>query len=300
MADDLAETLLEAEYEGVSFPCSEAGFTFGHQGAEHEAHSRDGSDCESTKQKAFKGKFTIPLVNGLVGFEGVELYPTRYLSLIDTILRIPIGRLTHPLLGSVTAWMHTGSVDPSADMRNGVTMTVEWTEHRATAQLFVGRSGEVPTDSVQALASRADAADTAMASAMPSGGYVLTRPTVDTQLDVMATGDTNQVAAASRAVATVCALNLALPGLAEATANEAVLALERLRSAAVEIEASRTRGLRRSNTYVVRETMSFFQIAADVYGDAARVAVLRSANPGFLDPLFVPAGTILIVPPMDS
>ena len=298
--DDLADTLLEAEYEGVSFPCSEAGFTFGHVGTEHEAFGRDGSDCESTKQKAFKGKFTIPMVNNVAGFEGVDLYPTRYLLLLDTVLRVPIGKLTHPLLGSVTAWMHTGSVDLSTDVRNGVSITLEWTEHRATAQLFVGRSGEVPTDSAQALASRADAADAAMATAMPSGGYTLTRPTVDTQLDVMAAGDVGQIAAASRAVATVCALNLALPGLADATANAAALALERLRSSAVEIEASRTRGLRRSNTYVVRETMSLFLIAADVYGDAARVSLLRGANPGLLDPLFVPSGTVLTIPPMES
>lgn len=298
--DDLAQTLLEADYEGVSFPVADAPFTFGHDGAEHEAYGRDGSDCESSKQKAFKGKLTIPFVNGLAGFETTELYPTQYLALLDTILRKPIGRLTHPLLGSMTAWMREGSVEISADTRNGLTMVVEWTEHRASAQVFVGRSGETPSDSTQALVSRADAADSAMAAAMPSGGYILTRPVVDAQLDTIAAGDAGQIASASRAVITTCDLNLALPGLADATANAAALALERLRAAAVEVDASRTRGLRRSNTYLVPATMPLFQIASSVYGDSSFVDRLRAANPGLSNPLFVPSGTVLVIPPLDA
>lgn len=301
MSDIIEETTLEADFEGVSFPVSDCPFECGHDGAEHTAYGKDGADCEPTGQQPYRGTLLIPFFNGVEGFENTPLFPDTYLAFIDTISRNPIGQMTHPLLGAVRAFVRKWSVKPSADVRNGVEVQVEWTEHNASAQLFVGKSGQTPQDASQAVSSQAAAADAAMATAAPGGGYTPVAPIVDAQLVVVENPDSSpeDISTATRLMVEACDNNLALAIFADASSTDAVLELERTRSRAYDLRDSLLEGLRAANTFVTSFDMTVHEIAALVYGDARETEKLFDANPVLrANPLFVPPGVSIIVPPL--
>lgn len=301
MSDDLAKVVLEASYAGISFPVSECPFTFGHDGVEHSAFGRDGVDCEPTGQQAFKGTLVVPLYNGLAGFEQDNLFPGTFRDLIATIGVTPIGDLVHPLLGNVRAFMRTGNVESDSNVRSGILLRLEWTEHRASTQLLVGESGETPQDATQSVTSQADVADAAMLEVMPDGGYTLMAPAVATQLAVIEAVSVRPAAvdAAMRAVTDAANSNLALPALATIEAAQAIVELERVISRAYAVRDSLLVGLRRANTITTPRAMAVWEIAQQAYGDATQTQTLLDANPSLsADPLFVPAGRVVVVPPI--
>src|SRR5574341_411905 len=164
MADVLATTLLEASYQGIVFPCTDAPVQGGHDNLPHKAYGRRGADVETTGQREYRGTLTAAFINGLRGFRGVELFPLGYRTLIQTMERNPQGRLTHPTRGVMRIQIDSWTEKPSPQARNGAYIDIQWIEHNASASVNNGRSGETPQDSVQATESQLDTATDELAA----------------------------------------------------------------------------------------------------------------------------------------
>jgi prophage DNA circulation protein len=130
MSDAFGRTLLDAAFEGVSFPVTDSHVEGGHDIVEHTAYLRDGADIEPCGYKALRGKLTIPLLND-IGLG--TLFPRRLNDLRDAIKANPLGQLTHPTEGILTASLHSFRIVATAENRSGVMVEVEWIEHNATA-----------------------------------------------------------------------------------------------------------------------------------------------------------------------
>jgi prophage DNA circulation protein len=150
--------------------------------------------------------------------------------------------------------------------------------------------------------SQADAADAAMAEAMPDGGYESMAYTADTQLAVIEAPSSrpSDIEAAVRTITTTIDANLDLADLQTVEAAQAILELERLRARAYDLRDSLLVGLRRANVLTVPRTMSVFELSLQAYGDATQMQLLLDANPAIAaDPLFVAPGTIVTIPPLN-
>lgn len=156
MADALRDTLIQAAFAGIEFPVSDSTVDGGSDFVAHTAYLRKGADVEPCGVKPLQGKLTIPLFNSLgLG----ELFPARYLQLLRQFERTPIGQLSHPTQGIMTALIASWREITSPDKRNGVVIEVEWIEHNATATRALlglrGNTTDTPTR-LQRNASRTD------------------------------------------------------------------------------------------------------------------------------------------------
>lgn len=297
MPDAFDVHLLRARYEDIDFPVAKSPSEGGHDSVEHTAFLRPGADIQATGRRAKRGTLECLFYNGLAGWPDA-LWPRELERLIAAIERTPIGRLQHPTHGLVTAHLKTWRRDPDPLARNGEVLTVEWVEHNASAASLSGfadppgAAAATPT----AAAAQATTADSAGAT---QTGYVPVAPTVAAQLAWLDAAPRSyaETRAAFDAMAAVVADNLSLSSLAAATAHDTVAALVRLRATLTTLRG-RYLPAAAGGTYVVPTTMPLWQLAAALYGSVDRAALLARAN-GVHDPLAVPAGTVLVVPPPD-
>lgn len=297
--DLLATTLLEAAFEGVAFPVTECKTRGGHASAKHRAYRRRGVDNEPTGQEPYTGTLAVPLLAGLAPY-GDRLFPGTYYDLLAKLEANPIGLLTHPTKGVFRAMIDSWDEVAAPDVRNGVTLELRWTEHNGEAGILLAADGQTPTDPASAAQTQATAADAAMASVAP-GGYTATAPVFAAQLAFLdaATRTPLEIAAATGTMLAAVNANLALAVFAPATAHAAVAALEALRAQTYAVRSSRLGASGAPRTFTNDATQPLWMIARRLYGDAARASVLMAAN-GISDPLFVPAGSVLVVPALEQ
>jgi nucleoid-associated protein YgaU len=69
-----------------------------------------------------------------------------------------------------------------------------------------------------------------------------------------------------------------------------------MRASAYRLRDKMLPNAQKASIYVVPQDMTIWKIAASIYGNAAKASLLTSAN-AILNPLKVPAGQRLLVPP---
>lgn len=296
MADLFGTTLLEAAYEGVVFPVADASTEGGHDAVEHVAYRRRGADIEPTGMKPYRGTLSVPLVNGLQGYG--TLFPDRYFDLLSKFEGTPLGQLSHPTKGTFRALIASWPEKALPGVRNGVMLEVHWVEHRGeTAVLLADDAGATPRDTPTAATQQAAAADAAMAAVSPAVSYTALTGTFATWLAYLDSA-LRTVAEVDGAVAALLApinANLALAGFATANAHYAVAALEGLRATVYQLQLRYLGTAARPRLYTVPTAQPIWQLAQTLYGDASKAALLMNVN-NLIDPSFVPAGRVLVVP----
>jgi prophage DNA circulation protein len=170
--DRFGRILLDAFYEGVGpLPVTECETSEPQDFAEHKARAVSGADMEHTGADALRGSMTIIFDADLADFGGEALFPERWNAFRSAIKRKPIGQLTHPTHGLITAAIKVISTRAHADNRGGVECRVEWVEHNASAAdltLFSTRAQSV--DSADAAVAKATETDAAVEAALASVG----------------------------------------------------------------------------------------------------------------------------------
>lgn len=297
----LATTLLEAAFEGVSFPVTACHTRGGHGSAKHRAYRRRGVDNEPTGQEPYSGTLSVPLLAGLAPY-GDALFPGTYFDLVNKLESNPLGLLTHPTKGVLTAMMDSWDEIASSETTNGVTLEIAWTEHNGSAGLLLANTGAAPTNPAASAQAQASSADAAMESVAPTPPrlppvYIPVTPVFAAQLaflDAQARTPGEIASAVGLMLAPVVA-NLALAVFAPATAHAAVVALEALRASTYAVRGQYLGATGAVRTYTNPRAQPLWQIARELYGDAAQASALLAANT-LSDPLFVAPGRVLIVP----
>ncbi len=294
---DALSELAEAAYEGRTFPVQNAPAQGGNDVAEHVAYLRRGADVEPCGLKAYRGTFTVPLINTprLEALYG-QLFPNLRFDLLRLFESTPRGTLSHPTLGSLQVAITSWDEQLSYDQRGGSILTVSWVEHNGSASLLVGPEGQTPANTPTTVSEAATAADDAMAAV--GSGYTLVKDTIDEQLTYLGADPRSftQVGDAFRQMLAPVDANLVLPLFAAASAHDAVVALLNLRAALYDLRSRYAPVLSQIRLYTVPVTMSVTEIAVNVYNDASKTALLFAAN-SIADPLFVPAGRVLKILP---
>lgn len=294
--DALAD-LAEASYEGRTFPVQNAPAQGGNDVAEHVAYLRRGADVEPTGLKAYRGTFTIPLINTprLEAIYG-QLFPGLRFDLLRLFESTPRGTLSHPTFGSMQVAITSWDEQLSYEQRGGSVLTVSWVEHNGSASLLVGPEGQTPANTPTTVSEAATEADTAMAAV--GSGYTPVASKVDEQLTYLgeAPRSFTQVGDAFRQMLGPVNANLALPMFAAASAHDATVALLNLRAALFDLQSRYAPVLSQIRLYTVPTPMSVTEVAINVYGDATRTALLFAAN-AIPDPLLIPSGRVLKILP---
>ena len=292
------DTLQECAFEGVRFPIDSLETDGGNDVVEHVAYRRRGADVEFTGQKAYRGSFTVVLVNtaSLTSVYGDLATGLRF-DLLNLFESKPIGRLQHPTFGlldaAITGWSER--IDPAT--RNGSRLTVQWVEHNATASLLLGPDGATNSDTTASVEDISRDAD-AKASDANLVGYTPTQPTITAQKNYLEAGARTyaQATEALRQMDAVVAGNLALPSMVGTSANATTRALIRLRAAVASLREAYVPGAAAVRYFTVPQGMSAADVAQLVYGDSRRARDLVRAN-GLPDPLAIPAGRVITVMP---
>jgi prophage DNA circulation protein len=289
--DLLARDLSSTEYEGLVFPATETRTSWGHDSVRHTRYRSPGAEVETTGRKPREIRLSIPLIEGMNGPWGVNLFTRTYEQLIAKFIEVPRGQLSHPTLGPISA--HVDSIDEvlSSEIVNGVLLEVSFTEHLGTNETIVDESGN-PAPQLEARAARVDAALAAVPAARRPASIAAV---MDAQMTVAESSDsTDEILAAVQSMRIAVDTVLALPDIAAATFNELRLAAELLRVSVIEYER-RVLRITDPRLYTVPAGMSLSRVAQLIYGDRRRVDLLRSVN-RVPDELEVPAGTILTIP----
>lgn len=292
MADLLEEALSSTEYEGIVFPSSEVRTSWGHDSVKHTRYRSPGAEIETAGRKAREIKLTIPLIEGLLGPWGRNLFTQTYEQLIAKFTEVPRGNLSHPTLGPIVA--HLDQVDEvfSPDVVNGVFLEVSFTEHLGSGEVIVDES-DAPATQVTARAERVDAALASVPAARRPATPLAT--TMDTQMTAAeSAASVGETLAAIQAMRDAVDAVLSLPDIAGAAFNELRTSSELLRSSIGAYER-RVLNFARPRVYAVPATMSLSRIAQLVYGDRRRTDLLRAAN-RIEDELAIRAGTLLTIP----
>lgn len=303
MADDLS-TLAEAAFAGVVFPVSQITSDGGNDAAEHTAYLRPGADIEPTGRKAYRFRMTIPLVNApaLVARYG-QLFPAKRADLLQAFADTPIATLSHPTFGAFDAFAADWSEDLSADTRSGVSLSVTFVEHNASASLLISDDGAAPTDasaSAQRLADDADAKIAALNAAQTTYPAVTgdLGTSIGDELEVLESGTLafSQMAAAFTRMLTACSDVLSQRAMGLLAAHDAAAAVLDLRRCIYGLRSQYMPDLDAVRSYTVPQTMAAWEIALSVYGDASLGRLILAAN-SITDPLAVPAGRVLTILP---
>ena len=181
-------------------------------------------------------------------------------------------------------------------MRNGQRLKVTFEEHNGSLASLVGLDGSVTTDPTTTVQTRTAQAD-ALGAAFP--GYAPTSATIAAQMTTLESATTltsSEITAAFRTMNAAVDNNLALPSLATTAAHDAVVALLAVRVSLQSYYARFAPNVSSVRYYLLPAEMSVAEIAQTVYGDISRVSLLYAAN-SFVDPLMVPAGTLVTVLP---
>lgn len=292
------DDLLELEYEGIKLPCAEFPHQGGHDFADHRALLRPSAYQEHLGRAPYQGSFKCPLFNApdLVRDYG-QLFPLLCERIRGKFESTPRGRLVHPVLGplvvAVVKWAFVGT----SDARNGQELSFEWIEHTDSVAEVVDLADSSP-QGVQAQAARADAAVSAVDSTAPT-----TSATVSAQLATATSGTArpSEIAQAFQSIVSAVDSVRAWSTLATAEAATAQLELERLRARVLELRAQFVTDEAAVQRFRLPRTMALHEVAIEVYGlvSTAALAQLQLANGSVLsNPLAIPAGTTLRIPPL--
>lgn len=297
MPDLFESTLTPASYEGVRFPVGDCHTDGGHDAAEHAKLRGRGISAEPTGQQPYRGTMEVPLVQGLRSYPNA--FTATYFDLIRAFESTPIGRLTHPTKGSLTALIKNWPERLVTGNRSGAVLTVHWVEHNATAGILLGQDGDPARDASTAAAKQAAAADGAMAAADPTGSFSPLSLTFTNQLAALDSGlqTTALVSSAINLMLAPIESNLALAAFASASAYPAVAALVLLRATTYRMRDRFLGGSSRIRRVRLERDTSALQVAHQVLGDASLVGMILDANPiAMRDPTRIPAGTVLVIP----
>lgn len=291
MANILADDLSATEYEGIVFPTREARTTWGHDSVRHTRYRSPGAEIETTGRKPREIKLSIPLVEGLVGPWGRNLFTQTYEQLLAKFQEVPLGQLSHPTLGPIRA--HVDQVDEllSPSAVNAVMLEVSFVEHLGSDETIVDESSS-PAPQVELRAERVDAALAAVPEARRPDPVA---PAMTTQMEAAeSAASAGDARAAIQTMRRIVANVLDLPDIANASFNKLRMSAELLRASVIAYE-QRILGLNSPRVFIVLAATSLSRIAQQVYGDRRRTDLLRAAN-RIADELTVPAGTVLFIP----
>lgn len=302
---DFSEVLASTGYGPIGgpfvfFPAQECDTEGGHDSAQHKSLRVRGADIETTGQKPYTVKLTIPLLNGLQG-DGLwpdDLFPETYRQLIDTFEKHPIGTLTHPIRGPMSVHVDGWSEKLTGDVRNGVILEVSFTEHNADSDLSRTEGVKLAESADDTIVRHAADADALGADLSPSPAPLLAEAEQFMRAVEAAEGISRDISAALTALRAACNGRLDSTAGIGVGANGYRLAIEQIIGASYRLQDELVETAR-PRTYVVPEMMSVARIAAlpVVYGDPSLAFLLRGANV-IPDPAMVPAGTVLTVPPV--
>lgn len=286
------ENLLDASYEGVTFPVSEAETETSHDLARHKAYRRPGADLEPLGLNEDSGTLVVPLFNDLDGFRGVDMYPGRYRRLLDVIRQTPIGRLVHPTRGPVRAAIVVVKEKLLATQRNGIVLSLAWVEHTPTTG---AEARSITTEATRARLDDFDSAATVAGLAAEAQAEQLRAllDAVDT-----AAGEGLAVLAALAALRARIDEIAALPAMGDASSWPVLRAFGVFKAATVglvEVYAPETAA---PQTFELPATMSVTAAGLLIYGDATAGADLLLKANRLSDPTRIPEGTRLTVPPL--
>ena len=297
---DALTNLPEASFAGITFPVERTDWQGGNDLAEHVAYRRPGADIEPTGRKAYRGTFTIPLINTptLVARYG-ELFPGLRYDLLNAFFDTPIATLVHPTLGQMTAAIGEVSEVAEASDRSGVRMTVHFIEHDASVALLIGEDETaLPTNASQNIERLSTDADKANAT---TAGYQATKATIASQVAFLdaAPRSFTQVNSALRQMLAPVSANLALPALAPASAHTARGTVLAQLAGIYLLRAQLIPSPALQRTFTTAATMALWEVSLAVYGRADLGTLIASANV-IANPMLIPAGrtlTILPAPP---
>jgi len=318
-ADLFTDTLATASFGGVSFPVSSAKTPGGNDSAKHKSYGRRGADIEPLGQQEYSGTLSIPFINDLAGWEGVTLFPDRYLEFIAKVEASPIATLQHPSKGSFTAHADSWPEILVPETRNGVMIEFGWTEHNGEASTSLDFGNATQQNTPQAATQQAAAADAAITtvslggssaaaasvsiassatSARLVGGLVPVSPGVVGALAFLEASPRSpgEILGAITAMLGPIQSNLASGALATPSAYPAVAALEQLQSTVYQLRERYMAGFSSARFYTTTMDMPAWQVAQVMYGDAGKVTKLLSSNQ-IGDPLLIPSGTQLLIVP---
>lgn len=291
--DDLRENLTRFAWNGIEFPGTDISTAFGHDLARHAGYGERGADFEPTGPKPEATRVRAVLQNGLRGWRGDKLFPTVYRRLVRELRRGAEGTLTHPTRGTFRAVFDDGTEEIKPLERQGVMLSLSFSEQRGSAGLFEGAARVVQEPGaamLSAATTAVDAAPTAVVGAVTlvddAGGFLAwAEDTSRTVAELTAGVDAFQ----SRVLAM-----LDDPAAAVIDAHPFRGAVWALSSATADYRA---RAIPAARSVRVPTTMSLARVAAlpEAYGDARRARDLARANT-IPNPARVPAGTVLIVP----
>lgn len=289
----LRSQIVRAAYEGREFPALEWSDSNAHAFAEHKAWRVSGADVEHTGREPLRCTCKIGLLNTVSGWPR-DLFPRLHDELDDLFRSTPQGTLTHPYYGAVqvqvVSWRR--AFDP--EVQQGLVLEVEWLERNASAYRSFANFEPEPA---QALEDAATAADEAIASYDPDSGIDPLAPEVRTQLAYLEEQDrsADEAYAALETIQRAARSALESEVLSAIEAHDARAALRELLARSWDYARAYLTPRATPRVHSVEQTMSLSRIAALVYGDAAKAELLRKAN-RIPDELFVPAGTVLVVP----
>lgn len=291
------DQLPEAEYRGIRFPLESSDMEGGNDFVEHTAYRRRGADMEPAGIKAYRGSLTIPLINSgpLVARYG-RLWPDLRGDLIAEFESHPIGTLVHPTWGTLEIAVQSWSASDDPGLRNGQRLKVTFEEHNASLATLIGASGALTTDPTTTVQSQAQAADALGAS---FAGYTPLTEGLVTQMTALESASSltsSEVQGAFNTMNGLVTTRLALPSLAGVDANAAVVALSSVRVSLQSYFARYAPNVRAVRYYRLPAEMSVAEIAHTVYGDMSLTGLVLAVN-SFVDPLLVPAGTLITVLP---
>lgn len=279
MTDALAN-LVEASFEGVAFPASEAPFECSRRLVEHEAYLRDGAVLENAGRGPYKGSFKIPLKNvpALEARYGGQLFPRLFERLRGLCESKAIGRLVHPVLGPLTAGLGSWSHVVAADDRGGVELSLSWTEHSASVAEVLDLTGDGST--IQQVQTRADTADAAVQAVRPSAPSLRTATDAATATAGRSGASAEEIRGVFGQLDTSIAAARAYPEVQAATqlGFAALISVERLADAVAQLRAQYV-PTAQSRSYVVGRTgVSVIDVALDAYGTLDAIPRILSAN----------------------
>lgn len=301
MSDTLAENVLEAQFEGIAFPVSEASANGGRSHVLHKAMRRRGASIEDTGLDEYDGPLVIPMINAEAL---VTRYGTVYPDLRDRLMakleqKNGPGRFVHPFRGPMTAEMTKWVEVMSAGKRGGTIITLTWIEDNASSLLATADTGDgVPQDYENVTASQAATADAFMQAFSPDNavGYTPVTPIVSTELTTLATAVAfGAIDASIRTMLGAVGSNIAVPAFAPPSAHDVIVSLYTLQATLYRLRTRLLGRLQQSKTIVTARTMAAWEIAQQQYRDASLAQLIMQAN-GFEDALAIPAGPVIIPP----
>ena len=289
----LRSQIVRAAYEGREFPCLEFQDTNAHAFVEHKAWRVNGADVQHTGREPLKISCKIALLTSIQGWPD-DLFPRLHDELDELFRSTPQGALTHPYYGEVRVQVATWkrSFDPA--VQQGIVLDVEFVETNASAyRSFANFEPEPGT----ALSDAATAADDAIEAFDDETGIDSLSDTVETQLAYLEDEDrsADEAYAALGVIQNAAQTALDSEALSAIEAHDARAALRNVLARSWEYASAYLTPRATPRVYTVPVTMSLQRIAATVYGSAARTVELRKAN-RVPDEMFVPAGTVLVLP----